>query len=184
MVTQLFSDLEARMQKAVEAFRRDVAGLKAGRASPALLDRVMVDYYGTPTPINQLANLSVPEPRLIVIQPWDKSAVPLIEKAIMKSDLGLTPVSDGTVIRLALPQLTEERRKELVRALQKQTEDQRVAVRNVRRDGIDQVKKLRKEGLPEDEEKQAEIEIQKLTDKYIAEIDQISAAKEKDILEV
>lgn len=172
------------MQKAVDAFRREVASLKAGRATPALLDRVMVDYYGTPTPVNQLANLSVPEPRLIVIQPWDKSAVPLIEKAIMKSDLGLTPASDGNVIRLALPQLTEERRKEIVRSLQKLTEEQRVAVRNIRRDGIDQVKKLRKEGLPEDEEKQAEADIQKLTDKYIAEIDQISAAKEKDILEV
>lgn len=184
MVAQLFSDLETRMQKAVEAFRREIASLKAGRATPALLDRVMVDYYGTPTPVNQLANLTAPEPRLIVIQPWDKSAVPLIEKAILKSDLGLTPTSDGTVIRLALPQLTEERRKELVRGLQRQTEEQRVAVRNVRRDGLDQLKKLRKEGLPEDEERQAEADIQKLTDKYIAEIDQISAAKEKDILEV
>lgn len=184
MVTQLFADLEGRMQKAVEAFRREIASLKAGRASPALLDRVMVDYYGTPTPVNQLANISVPEPRLIVIQPWDKSAVPLIEKAILKSDLGLTPTSDGSVIRLALPQLTEERRKELVRGLQKLTEEQRVAVRNVRRDGLDQLKKLRKEGLPEDEERQAEADIQKLTDKYIAELDQISAAKEKDILEV
>lgn len=183
-MTQLFSDLEGRMQKAVEAFRREIASLKAGRATPALLDRVMVDYYGTPTPVNQLANISVPEPRLIVIQPWDKGAVPLIEKAIMKSDLGLTPASQGDVIRLALPQLTEERRKELVRSLQKQTEEQRVAVRNVRRDGLDQLKKLRKDGLPEDAERQAEADIQKLTDKYIAEIDQISAAKEKDILEV
>lgn len=172
------------MQKAVEAFQRDIASVKAGRATPAMLDRVTVDYYGTPTPINQLANLSVPEPRSLVIQPWDKSTVPLIEKAILKSDLGITPISDGNVIRLNLPQLTEERRKELVRNLQKQTEDQRVAIRNVRRDGLDQLKKLRKDGLPEDEERQAEADVQKLTDKYIAEIDQVAAAKEKDILEV
>lgn len=184
MVTQLFADLEGRMQGAVEAFRREVASIQAGRATPALLDRIMVDYYGTPTPVNQLANLNVPEPRLLLIQPWDKSTVPLIEKAIMKSDLGLTPASDGIVIRLPLPQPTEERRKELVRGLHRQTEESRVAVRNVRRDGLDQLKKLRKDGLSEDEEKTAEADVQKLTDKYINEIDQISAAKEKDILEV
>lgn len=184
MVEQLLAELEDRMQKAVEAFRRDLASLRAGRATPALLDRVLVDYYGTPTPVSQLANINVPEPRLLVVQPWDKTVVPLIEKAILKSDLGLTPASDGAVIRLPMPQLTEERRKELVRALQKQTEEQRVAVRNVRRDGLEQLRKLRRDGLSEDEEKQCEVDVQKLTDKYVRDIDQIAVSKEKEIMEV
>lgn len=176
---------EGRMQKALDALRRDLTTLRAGRATPALLDKITVDYYGTPTPINQVANIAVPEPRMITIQPWEKAMVGPVEKAIMKSDLGLTPNSDGSVIRLNIPQLTQQRRAELVKQVHKKSEESRVAIRNLRREANDAVKKLEKDKLiSEDETKKAQDDIQKLTDKYIKEVDRIMAAKEKEITEV
>lgn len=173
------------MKNAVQATRRELAGLRTGRANPSLLDRITIDYYGTPTPINQMASVSVPEARLLVIQPWDQSALKEIEKAIMGSDLGLTPNSDGTVIRIQIPQLTEERRRDLARIARKEAEDKRVAVRNVRRDANEGLKQLEKDGhISEDEERRAQTQVQELTDKYVAEIDELLAAKEKEILEV
>ena len=184
-VRALLQDAEERMKQAVQAARRELASIRTGRASPALLERITVDYYGTPTPINQLASITVPEARLLVIQPWDKNALKDIEKAILKSDLGLTPTSDGTVLRIQIPQLTEERRKELARIARKESEDKRVAVRNVRRDVNDALKKLEKEGkLSEDAVRRAQAQVQELTDRYIQEIDNLLAAKEKEILEV
>jgi ribosome recycling factor len=173
------------MQKAVAALKRDLSTLRAGRATPSLLDKIVVDYYGASTPINQLANISVPEPRLLVIQPWDKKSVAEIERAIMKSDLGLTPASDGSVIRLAIPQLTEERRKELAKVSKKKAEEGRVAVRNIRRDANDDLKKKEKASeITEDELRKFQDDIQKMTDKYVVEVDQVLAAKEIEIMEV
>lgn len=174
-----------KMQRAIEVLKVDLASVRAGRATPALLDKVMVDYYGTPTPVNQVASVNVPEPRMIVIQPWEKSILKDIERAIMKSDLGLNPNNDGSVIRLNLPQLTEERRKELVKTVHKKAEDSRVAVRNIRRDGNDTVKKMEKaKEITEDEAKKANDDIQKMTDKYIKEIDSVMENKEKEVMEV
>ncbi|MCL5677601.1 MAG: ribosome recycling factor [Firmicutes bacterium] len=185
MVKEVIKQIEDKMKKTCELFRKELSHLKAGRATPALLDKVLVDYYGTATPISQMANISVPEPRLLVIQPWDKSAAPAIEKAIMKSDLGLTPSSDGTMIRLAIPQLTEERRKDLVKQVNKLGEEQRVAVRNERREGNELVKAMeKKKEISEDDAKRAEAGIQKVTDRYIKEIDDIVRLKEKEIMEV
>ena len=185
MIKEVASEAEDKMKKAMEVLRKDYGSMRAGRATPALLDKVMVDYYGVPTPINQMANVSVPEPRMLVIQPWDKSVMPSIEKAIMKSDLGLTPNNDGTVIRLAIPQLTQERRNELVKSAKKKAEDARVAVRNIRRDANDHLKALQKEKLiSEDDDKRAQEDIQKLTDKYVKEIDHILEHKEQEIMEV
>lgn len=182
---EVYANHEERMKKAIEALRKDLATLRAGRASSALLDKIFVDYYGTPTPINQVANIAVPEPRMITIQPWEKSMVAQIEKAIMKSDLGLTPNSDGLVIRLMIPQLTQQRRNELVKMVHKKAEDSRVAIRNLRRDANDTIKKLEKDKLiSEDETKKSQEDIQKLTDKYIKEIDRVMAGKEKEIMEV
>lgn len=176
---------ERKMQKALEVLKSDLATVRAGRANASILDKVMVDYYGAPTPITQLANVSVPEPRMIVIQPWEKPLLKDIERAIMKSDLGLNPNSDGVVIRLSIPQLTEQRRQELVKTVSKKVEDAKVAIRNVRRDGVEAVKKLEKDKLiPQDESKKAQEDLQKLTDKYVKEADNIFAAKEKEILEV
>ncbi len=173
------------MQAVIAATRRDFAAVRTGRANPALLERVMVDYYGTPTPIQQLATISTPEPRLLTIQPWDRQMVKAIEKAIQQSDLGLTPNSDGQVIRIVLPQLTEERRKELVRLVRKEAEEKRVAIRNIRRDANEALKKLEKDGLlSEDEVRRAQGEIQTLTDHYIREVDHLLEAKEKEIMEV
>ena len=173
------------MKKALEALRKEYSTLRAGRATPALLDKITVDYYGTPTPVNQVANISVPEPRMIVIQPWEKTMLSPIEKAILKSDLGLTPNSDGSVLRLSIPQLTQQRRTELVKVVHKKAEESRVAVRNLRRDANDAIKKLEKEKtISEDETKKAQEDIQKLTDKFIKEVDQIMAVKEKEIMEV
>lgn len=185
MAQEVYKDAEERMEKAVAALKRDLSTLRAGRATPSLLDKIAVDYYGSTMPINQLANISVPEPRLLVIQPWDKKAVAEIERAIMKSDLGLTPSSDGAIIRLAIPQLTEERRKELVKVSKKKAEDGRVAVRNIRRDANDELKRMEKGGeLTEDEMHKAQDDIQKLTDKYIEEVEKVLGAKEKEIMEV
>lgn len=184
-VKEIYTTYEDKMKKTLEALRKELSTLRAGRATPALLDKVMVDYYGTPTPVNQVANISVPEPRMILIQPWEKTMVPTIEKAILKSDIGLNPNSDGIAIRLAIPQLTQERRTELVKTVHKKAEEGRVAIRNLRRDANDSVKKLEKDKLvTEDEAKKGQEDIQKLTDKYIKEVDTIMANKEKEIMEV
>lgn len=184
-VKEIYASHEDRMKKAIEIMRKEYASLRAGRATPALLDKITVDYYGTPTPINQVANIAVPEPRMLTIQPWEKPMLATIEKAILKSDLGLTPNNDGSVIRLSIPQLTQQRRQELVKVVHKKAEECRVAVRNLRRDGNEAVKKLEKDhAISEDEAKKGVDDIQKLTDKYIKEIDQIMAAKEKEIMEV
>ncbi|MDA8227209.1 MAG: ribosome recycling factor [Desulfitobacterium hafniense] len=185
MISEVLKDADDRMHKGVEALRREYGTIRAGRANPSILDKVMVDYYGSPTPINQLANISVPEPRMLVVQPWDKSILPTLEKAILKSDLGLNPSSDGTVIRLIIPQLTSERRNELVKTVKKKAEEARVAIRNIRRDTNDQLKKLEKDHLAsEDEVKRGQDEVQKLTDKIIKEIDHVMDVKEKEITEV
>jgi len=182
---QLIDTAEGNMKKTVEVVRKDFASLRAGRATPALLDKILVDYYGTPTPINQLASISVPEPRMLVVQPWDKSAINEVERAIMKSDLGINPVNDGNVIRLKIPELTQERRQELVKVVRKRAEEGRVAVRNIRRDVLDQLKGRQKEGaISEDELRRHQDEVQKLTDRYIKEIDGLVAAKEKEIMEL
>jgi ribosome recycling factor len=185
MTKQVLKEAEERMRKSVDAFRQELAGMKAGRATPSMLDKIRVDYWGTPTPINQVATIEVPESRSLVIKPWDRNMLKAIEKAILTSDLGLTPANDGVVIRLNLPPLTEDRRKELVKQLHKRTEEERVVIRNIRRDANDAIKKLEKEkAISEDESKRAQDEVQKLTDKMIKEVDQILAAKEKEIMEV
>ncbi|NLU49775.1 MAG: ribosome recycling factor [Syntrophomonadaceae bacterium] len=185
MVKEIMSDIEARMKGAVGHLVKDLASLRAGRANPALLDKVTVDYYGQPTPVNQLGNIGVPEPRLLVIQPWDKTAIPEIEKAIIKSDLGVNPSNDGNVIRIAIPPLTEERRKDLVKVVRKRAEEAKVAVRNLRREANDAIKALEKDkAISEDEGKKRLDEIQKLTDNTIKEIEKVLQAKEKDIMEV
>ena len=185
MIDLIKQEAEEKMQKSIEALRRDFATIRTGKANPSLLDRVTVDYYGTPTPINQLANISAPEARMLVVQPWDKSAVPNVEKAILKSDLGLNPSSDGTVIRLVLPQLTQESRKELVKKVKKKAEEAKVAIRNVRRDANESLKAAEKnKEISEDENKNAQDDIQKLTDKYIADLDKVLDNKEKEIMEV
>jgi|SRR5680860_53982 len=185
MISEVIRDAEERMHKAVDVLRRDYAAIRAGRANPSVLDKVMVEYYGTPTPINQLANISAPEARMLVIQAWDRSVLPAIEKAILKSDLGLNPSSDGVVIRLNIPQLTAERRLELVKKVKKEAEEARVAVRNVRRDVNDKLKKLEKDHeASEDEIKRAQEDVQKLTDKFIREIEHVMETKESEITEV
>ena len=185
MIKDILSSREEKMQKTLESLKREFASLRAGRATPSLLDKVMVDYYGTPTPVNQVAKVSVPEPRMIVIQPWEKTVLHDIEKAIMKSELGLTPNSDGTAIRLAIPQLTQERRQELVKTVNKKAEEAKVALRNIRRDGNDAVKKLEKsKEIPEDEAKKGQESMQKLVDKYIKLVDAARTAKEKEVMEV
>lgn len=175
---------QERMEKAVAALKKDLATLRAGRASAALLDRITVDYYGTPTPINQLGSINTPDPRSLVIQPWDKSVLADIEKAILKSDLGLTPANDGSVIRINIPPLTEQRRLELVKMTKKFGEEAKVAIRNIRRDANDEIKKLEKSGISEDESRRSQDDIQKMTDRFIAEVDKILAAKEAEIMEV
>lgn len=181
----LLEQAQDRMKKSVAVLREDLQSLRAGRATPALVEKLHVEYYGTPTPLQQVAQISVPEPRLLVIQPWDKSLVPVIEKAILKSDLGISPTSDGIVLRLAIPALTEERRRELVKVLHRKAEEEKVAVRNVRRDALEHLKSEQKSGkLPEDELRRLENELQKITDRMVAEIDLTVVAKEKEILEV
>lgn len=185
MINDIKTTQEERMQKSIEALKREYGSLRAGRATPALLDKIMVDYYGTPTPVNQVAKVSVPEPRMITIQPWEKPMLHEIEKAIMKSDLGLSPNSDGNAIRLSIPQLTQERRTELVKTVNKKAEDAKVALRNIRRDANDAIKKLEKaKEITEDESKKAQDEMQKLIDKYVKMVDAAKAGKEKEIMEV
>lgn len=175
---------EERMEKALGALKRDLATLRAGRATPAILDRVQAEYYGAMTPVNQLGSITTPDSRTLVIQPWDKSALAAIEKAILKSDVGLTPANDGSIIRLVVPPLTEERRQDLVKATKKFGEDAKVAIRNIRRDANDDIKKLEKGEISEDESRRHQDDVQKLTDRYVAEVDKILAAKEKEIMEV
>jgi ribosome recycling factor len=185
MISEVLKDAEDRMKKGVEAMKKEYTTIRAGRANPNMLDKIVVEYYGAATPINQLANISVPEPRMLALQPWDKSSLPAIEKAILKSDLGLNPSSDGTVIRLIIPQLTADRRTEIVKTIKKKAEDARVAIRNIRRDANDHLKKLEKDhSASEDEVKRAQDDCQKMTDKYIKEIDHIMDTKEKEIMEV
>ena len=185
MIAEVIRDAEERMHKGVDVLRREYATIRAGRANPSVLDKVMVEYYGAPTPISQLANISAPEPRMLVIQAWDRSVLPAIEKAIMKSDLGLNPSSDGVVIRLNIPQLTAERRLELVKKVKKGAEEARVAVRNIRRDVNDKLKKLEKDHeASEDEIKRAQEDVQKMTDKIIKEIEHVMETKESEIIEV
>ncbi|WP_196605341.1 ribosome recycling factor [Pectinatus haikarae] len=185
MIKDVFTSNEDRMKKAIEALKREYGSLRAGRATPALLEKVMVDYYGTPTPINQVANISVPEARMLIIAPWEKSMLHAIEKAIMKSELELNPNSDGTVVRLAIPQLTQERRTELVKIVNKKAEDAKIALRNIRRDANDAIKKLEKtKEIAEDEAKKAQEDMQKLVDKYVNEVNNIRTVKEKEIMEV
>ncbi len=185
MIRDILDDVENRMKKSIDHLTGDFAGLRAGRANPAMVDKIMVSYYGEMTPLNQLANINVAEARLLVIQPWDKNCIPDVEKAIMKSDLGITPNNDGNVIRLAIPQLTEERRKDLVKVVRKRAEECKVAIRNIRREGNDMVKASEKEKLiSEDESKKGVDDIQKLTDRYIKDVDIILQNKEKDIMEV
>lgn len=185
MAKEVIKNGEERMKKAIDALRRELITLRAGRANPSILEKVSVEYYGALTPINQLATITVPEARLLVIQPFDKTSIGDIEKAIQKSDLGLTPTNDGSVIRISIPALTEERRKELVKIVKKYAEEAKVAVRNVRRDVNDDLKKIQKDGeLTEDELRRSQDEVQKLTDKYIGEIDSIAENKEKEIMEV
>ena len=174
-----------KMDKAIEALKRDLASVRTGRASLALVEGIMADYYGTPTPLNQVATLGVPDSRTITIQPWEAKLIPAIEKAIQKSDLGINPVNDGKIIRLVVPMLSEERRKEMVKVAHKKTEETKVAIRNIRRDGNDHLKKLEKDKvLREDECKAALDDIQKLTDNHIKNVDDILARKEKEIMEV
>lgn len=175
---------EDKMKKTMEFLEADYAAIRAGRANPHVLDKIRVDYYGTPTPIQQVGNVTVPEARIIQIAPWDKSLIKEIEKAIQSSDIGINPSNDGSVIRLVFPELTEERRKDLVKDVKKKAEDGKVAVRNIRRDGNDSFKKLAKTEVSEDEIKQLEEQLQKLTDKYIKEIDALMEQKSKEIMTV
>ena len=180
-----YTNLKERMEKSIGAFKEKLSEIRAGRANPAILNKVKIDYYGTPTPINQVAGVSVPEARLIVIQPWDMSMLKEIEKAINLAELGINPMNDGKVIRLTFPELTEERRKSLVKDIRKTAEEAKVAVRSIRRDGIDTAKTAQKNGeMTEDELSVAEAKIQKMTDANIAEIDQILEKKEKEIMTV
>ena len=175
---------EEKMQKAYEFLATDLGAIRAGRANPHVLDKIKVDYYGTPTPIQQVGNITVPEARIIQIAPWEKSLLKEIEKAIMMSDVGITPTNDGTLIRLVFPELTEERRKELVKDVKKRGEENKVVIRNVRRDGNDAFKKLAKTEVSEDEIKELEDDLQKLTDKYIKDLDKLVEDKSKEILTV
>jgi ribosome recycling factor len=185
MYKEVLQDADERMDKTVESLQTDLRTIRTGRASPALVERIQVEYYGVPTPLIQLAGASVPEPRLLVIRPWDRSTIGVIERAILKSDLGMTPTNDGQVIRLIVPQLTEERRRDLVKQVNKRVEEARVSVRNIRRDANDMLRDLEKEKMiNEDELHEGRDEAQKLTDECIKKIDEIGKAKEAEIMEV
>lgn len=180
-----YTNIKEKMEKAINNYAERLAEVRAGRANPAILNKIKIDYYGTPTPINQVAGVSVPEARLIVIQPWDASVLKEIEKAILTSEIGINPNNDGKVIRLSFPELNEERRKEIVKDVKKMAEEAKVGIRAARRDGIDDAKAKQKEGeMTEDELKQAEVEIQKITDKNIEEIDKMLEVKEKEVMSI
>lgn len=185
MIDDVLKDGETRMEKAIDALQRDLDTVRTGRASPSLVDRLMVDYYGTPTPLNQLAGVSVPEPRLLAIQPWDRGTMADIEKAIQKSELGLNPNNDGQMIRIAIPPLTEDRRKQLVRVVHSHVEESKVAIRNIRRDAMAQVRELMSEKLiSQDDERRGEHQIDELTKRFVDQADTIGKAKEHEVLEV
>ena len=185
MLQDILDTAKEKMKKSCEVYERDMMGLRAGRANPKLLDRIMVDYYGTPTPIPQIGNISSPEPRLLVIAPWEAKLIPQIEKAIQKSELGINPSNDGKIIRLVFPELNEERSRDLTKVASKGAEETKVAIRSSRRDAIEQIKKLKKNSeITEDDQRDAEEDMQKLTDKAVKEVDEICAKKEKEIMEV
>ena len=185
MANTSYKTFEDKMNKAINVLKEELTGLRAGRANPAILDRISVDYYGVPTPINQLGSISVPEARVIVIQPWDAKTLKEIEKAIQKSDIGINPSNDGKIIRLVFPMLTEERRKELTKSVKKHGEDTKIAIRSIRRDAIEFFKAQKKNSeITEDDLKDAEEDIQKITDKYITDIDKLVEHKDKEIMEV
>jgi ribosome recycling factor len=185
MIKDVMDDAEVRMGKAIDALRRDLATIRTGRASPSLVERLPVDYYGSSTPLNQLAGISVPEPRMLVIQPWDRGSMAAIEKAIRKSELGLNPTNDGQIVRIAIPPLTEERRKHLVKLVHGHVEEGRVALRNIRRDAMAHVKELLAEKLiGEDDERRAEQQVDELTKRYVADAERGGKAKEQEVLEV
>ena len=180
-----FSEFESRMNKTISVFEENLSEVRAGRANPAILNKVKIDYYGTPTPINQVAGISVPEARLIVIQPWDTNLLKEIEKEILKAEIGINPNNDGKVIRLVFPELNEERRKEIVKDIRKMAEESKVAIRSIRREGMDEVKEKQKSGeITEDEQKSGENQIQKITDNKIAEIDKVAEVKEKEVISI
>ena len=185
MLQDVLDTAKEKMKKSCAVYEQNLMGLRAGRANPQLLDRILVDYYGTPTPINQIGNISSPEPRPLVIAPWEAKMIPQVEKAIQKSDLGLNPSNDGKIIRLVFPELNEERRKELTKVASKGAEETKVAIRSIRRDAIEQIKKLKKNSeITEDDQRDAEEDMQKITDKAIKDVDEIYAKKEKEIMEV
>ena len=181
----MYSHIEEKMKKTVSVLEEQLAGVRAGRANPKILDKILVEYYGVPTPINQLANIMVPEARMITIQPWDASVLKEVEKAILKSDIGINPNNDGKSIRLIFPELTEERRKELVKEIKKMSEDSKIVLRNIRRDGIEEFKvKQKASEITEDDLRNAEEQIQKITDKYVGLVDKTVADKEKEIMSI
>jgi ribosome recycling factor len=185
MIDDILSETSKKMGKAIDAMKRELATIRAGRATPAIVDHIKVDYYGVPTPLNQIATISVPEARLLLIQPWDRQALSSMEKAILKSDLGLNPSNDGNMIRLRIPQLTEERRRELIRVVRKRVEEGRVALRNVRRSALEEIRELeRKKDISQDEQKRAQGRLQELTDSFIEEVDKVGSDKEAELLEV
>lgn len=185
MYLDVHKESEEKMKKTILVYKEDLQSIRAGRANPGLLDKINVDYYGQMTPLKQVASVSAPEPRLLVIQPWDSKLIPAIEKEILKSDLGINPSNDGKLIRLQIPQLTEERRLDLTKLVRKNGENAKIAIRNIRRDGIDIIKKMEKDKeLAEDERKQAENEMQKITDKFVDEIDSITKSKEDELMEI
>ncbi len=185
MIEDILLDAEDRMEKTIDALKRELSGIRTGRAAPGLIEHLDVEYYGTPTPLNQLAGISAPEPRLLVVQPWDRGSLGIIEKAIRSSDLGLNPTNDGQLVRIAIPALTEERRKALVRVVRGKVEEDRVALRNIRRDAVSHIKDLMKDKeIGEDDERRGEQQIQELTDRFISEADKIGKQKEDEVLEV
>lgn len=185
MYSDVRKEAEEKMTKTISVFKEELLSIRAGRANTALLDKISVDYYGQQTPLKQVSNVSAPEPRLLVIQPWDVSLIPIIEKEVLKSDLGLNPSNDGKLIRLPIPLLTEERRKDLAKVVRKSAENAKIAIRNTRRESNDRIKKLEKDKeISEDDRKLAEEEIQKITDKYIEEVDVITSKKEEELMEI
>jgi ribosome recycling factor len=186
-LSDILKTAEHKMTTAVEILSRDLGSVRTGRASPALLDRIQVDYYGSPTPINGVANISAPDPRMVLVQPWDRTMLGPIEKAIQKSDLGINPTNDGQVIRLVLPQLTQDRRKELVKQVHQRSEEARVAVRNCRRDALEHLRKAENEkdsGISQEDERRAQERLQKLTDGFIKRVEEVSKQKETEVMEV
>ena len=185
MTQQLLGDAETRMRKTSEVLARELALIRTGRASPALIEELAVEYYGTPTPLKQIASITAPEPRMLMIQPYDRASIPQIEQAISKSDLGLSPAADGALLRLPIPTMTQERRLDMAKLVRKRVEDDRVAVRNVRRDVLDHLRKLeRDKEVSQDEERRSQDQLQKLTDRYVQELDKLGAAKEAEVMEV